>query len=155
MKKDSTMVWFLCEWRKEICMAKNYYIDFSILNLLWRYILRYFIKLFYVSSFFSAICSSELYSIQLTTINSLAHSKSLGKSMILQKETRPNPNRVSAKVSMKILQISLQQTRRFIWVFTQPRSSRLQMFFKGVLKNFANFTGKHLRRSLVLIKLQA
>ena len=153
MRKDSTMVWFLCEWRKEICMAKNYYIDFSILNLLWRYILRYFIKLFYVSSFFSAICSSELYSVQLTTINSLAHSKSLGKSMILQKETRQNPSRVSAKVSMKILQISLQQMRRYIC--TQTRSSRLQMFFKGVLKNFANFTGKHLRRSLVLIKLQA
>ena len=147
------MVWFLCEWRKEICMAKNYYIEFSILNLLWRYILRYFIKLFYVSSFFSAICSSELYSVQLTTINSLAHSKSLGKSMILQKETRQNPSRVSAKVSMKILQISLQQMRRYIC--TQTRSSRLQMFFKGVLKNFANFTGKHLRRSLVLIKLQA
>ena len=153
MKRGSTMAWFLCEWRKEICMAKNYYIDFSVLNLLWRYILRYFIKLFYVSSFFSAICSSELYSVQLTTINSLAHSKSLGKSMILQKETRQNPSRVSAKVSMKILQISLQQMRRYIC--TQTRSSRLQMFFKGVLKNFANFTGKHLRRSLVLIKLQA
>ena len=35
------------------------------------------------------------------------------------------------------------------------RSSRLQMFFKiGVLKNFANFTGKHLCWSLFLIKLQ-
>ena len=36
------------------------------------------------------------------------------------------------------------------------RSSRLQMFFeKSVLKNFANFTGKHLCWSLYLIKLQA
>ena len=36
------------------------------------------------------------------------------------------------------------------------RSSRSLMFVKiGVLKNFANFTGKHLRCSLFLIKLQA
>ena len=36
------------------------------------------------------------------------------------------------------------------------RSSSSQMFFKiGVLKNFAIFTGKHLRWSLFLIKLQA
>ena len=36
------------------------------------------------------------------------------------------------------------------------RSSRLQMFFKtSVLKNFANFTGKHLGWSLFLLKLQA
>ena len=36
------------------------------------------------------------------------------------------------------------------------RSSRSQMFFKiDVLKNFANFTGKHLCWSLFLIKLQA
>ena len=35
------------------------------------------------------------------------------------------------------------------------RSRRLQMFYTmGVLKNFANFTGKHLRWSLFLIKLQ-
>ena len=35
------------------------------------------------------------------------------------------------------------------------RSTRPQMFFKtGVLKNFANFTGKHLCWSLFLIKLQ-
>ena len=35
-------------------------------------------------------------------------------------------------------------------------SSRPEMFFKtGVLKNFANFTGKHLCWSLFLIKLQA
>ena len=35
------------------------------------------------------------------------------------------------------------------------RSSGPQMFFKlGVLKNFANFTGKHLCWSLFLIKLQ-
>ena len=35
------------------------------------------------------------------------------------------------------------------------RSSRLQMFFEiGVHENFANFTGKHLSRSLFLIKLQ-
>ena len=35
-------------------------------------------------------------------------------------------------------------------------SSRPQMFFKiEVLKNFANFTGKHLCWSLFLIKLQA
>ena len=35
------------------------------------------------------------------------------------------------------------------------RSSRSQMFFKiGVLKNFANFTGKHLHSSLFLRKLQ-
>ena len=34
------------------------------------------------------------------------------------------------------------------------RSSRSQTFFKiGVLKNFANFTGKHLCWSLLLIKL--
>ena len=36
------------------------------------------------------------------------------------------------------------------------RSSRSQMFFKiGALKNFANFTEKHLCWSLFLIKLQA
>ena len=36
------------------------------------------------------------------------------------------------------------------------RSSRLQMFFKlSALKNFVNFTGKHLCWSLFLIKLQA
>ena len=36
------------------------------------------------------------------------------------------------------------------------RSTRLQMFFKiGVLKNFANFTRKHLCWSFFLIKLQA
>ena len=36
------------------------------------------------------------------------------------------------------------------------RSSRSQMFIKiGALKNFANFTGKHLCWSLFLIKLQA
>ena len=35
------------------------------------------------------------------------------------------------------------------------RSSRSQMFFRiGVQKNFAHFTGKHLCRSLFLIKLQ-
>ena len=35
------------------------------------------------------------------------------------------------------------------------RSSRLQMFFEiAVHENFANFTGKHLSRSLFLIKLQ-
>ena len=35
-------------------------------------------------------------------------------------------------------------------------SIRSQMFFKiGVLKNFANFTGKHLRWSIFLTKLQA
>ena len=33
------------------------------------------------------------------------------------------------------------------------RSSRLQIFFKiGALKNFANFTGKHLCWSLILLK---
>ena len=36
------------------------------------------------------------------------------------------------------------------------RSSRSQMFFKiGVLKNFANFTAKHLCWSIFFIKLQA
>ena len=36
------------------------------------------------------------------------------------------------------------------------RSSHSQMFFKtSVLKNFAMFTGKHLFRSLLLIKFQA
>ena len=40
--------------------------------------------------------------------------------------------------------------------FTMFRSNRLQMFFKiGVLRNFANFTGKHLCWSLFLIKSQA
>ena len=35
------------------------------------------------------------------------------------------------------------------------RSSRSQIFFKiGVLKNFANFTGKHLCKNLFLTKLQ-
>ena len=39
--------------------------------------------------------------------------------------------------------------------FLQGRSSRSQMFFKIVaLKNFANFTVKHLCWSLVLMKLQ-
>ena len=36
---------------------------------------------------------------------------------------------------------------------SKGKSSRSQMFFKiGVVSNFANFTRKHLRRSLVLIK---
>ena len=36
------------------------------------------------------------------------------------------------------------------------RSNRPEMFSnKGVLKNFANFTGKHLYQSLFLIELQA
>ena len=36
-----------------------------------------------------------------------------------------------------------------------PKSSRTQMFFKkGVLRNFATFTGKYLSWSLFLIKLQ-
>ena len=40
--------------------------------------------------------------------------------------------------------------------FVLYRSSRLQMFFKiGVFKNFANLTGKHLCKSICLIKLQA
>ena len=39
--------------------------------------------------------------------------------------------------------------------FTWCRSSRLQIFFKiGVLKNFSNFTGKHLCRSLFVVKLR-
>ena len=38
----------------------------------------------------------------------------------------------------------------------KARSSRTQMFFRiCVLKNFVNFTRKHLRVSLFLIKLQA
>ena len=42
------------------------------------------------------------------------------------------------------------------YFFTVFRSIRSQMFFKiGALKNFANFTGKHLRRSSILIALQA
>ena len=37
--------------------------------------------------------------------------------------------------------------------FIQNKSSRLNMFFKiGVLKNFANFAGKHLCWSLFLVK---
>ena len=37
----------------------------------------------------------------------------------------------------------------------KQRSSRSQILFKtGVLKNFANFTGKHMCWSLFLIKLQ-
>ena len=40
--------------------------------------------------------------------------------------------------------------------WTAPRDSPLQMLFKKVvLKNFANFTGKQLFWSLILIKLQA
>ena len=43
-----------------------------------------------------------------------------------------------------------------VFIKNRRRSSRSQMFFKiGVLKNFAIFTGKHLRWSLFLIKLQA
>ena len=43
--------------------------------------------------------------------------------------------------------------KRLIWQII--RSSRSQMFFKiGVLKNFANFTGKHLCWSLFFKKLQ-
>ena len=39
---------------------------------------------------------------------------------------------------------------------TSIKSSRSQMFFKiGVLKNFAIFTGKHMCKSLFLIKLKA
>ena len=44
-----------------------------------------------------------------------------------------------------------------LWKYASAyRSSRSQMFFKIVfLKNFANFTGKHICWSLFLIKLQA
>ena len=50
--------------------------------------------------------------------------------------------------------ITLIITLTFI-TFTTIRSSPLQMFYKiGVLKNVANFTGKHLCWSLFLIKLQ-
>ena len=50
-----------------------------------------------------------------------------------------------------------QLTNRQLWIQqTGFRSSRSQTFFKiGVLKNFANFTGKHLCWSLFLIKWQA
>ena len=42
--------------------------------------------------------------------------------------------------------------RAFAWC----RSSRLQIFFKiGILKNFTNFTGKYLCRSLFVAKLRA
>ena len=41
-------------------------------------------------------------------------------------------------------------------ILSNIKSNRLQIFFKiAVLKNFANFTGKKLRWSLFLIKLQA
>ena len=41
-------------------------------------------------------------------------------------------------------------------VMRKYRSSRSQMFFKiGILKHFANFTGKHLCWSFFLMKLQA
>ena len=49
--------------------------------------------------------------------------------------------------------------KRFLWLWMKysiHRSSRSQIFFKmGVLKNFSNFTGKHLCRNLFLITLQA
>ena len=49
----------------------------------------------------------------------------------------------------------LQDGSRFIRN-SKGRSGRLQLFFKlGVLKNFVNFTGKHLCCNLFLIKLQA
>ena len=39
---------------------------------------------------------------------------------------------------------------------SKDRRSRLEVFYKkGVLRNFAKFTRKHLRQSLFLIKLQA
>ena len=39
-----------------------------------------------------------------------------------------------------------------VTLISRDKSSRLQMFFKiEVLKNFTNFTGKHLRWSLLLI----
>ena len=42
------------------------------------------------------------------------------------------------------------------YYFTSPRSSRTGVFCrKGVLRNFAKFTGKHLCKSLFLTKLQA
>ena len=42
------------------------------------------------------------------------------------------------------------------FLYNTSRSSRLQMFFKiGVLKNFANFRGKHLCWSVFLRKVQA
>ena len=48
----------------------------------------------------------------------------------------------------------LRITSRFVWSL-MSRSSCSQTLFKiGVLKNVAAFTGKHLRRSLFLIKLQ-
>ena len=62
---------------------------------------------------------------------------------------------------MMLLKRCLHESqRKTLWLsFVNPRkgrSSRSQMFFKiGVLKNFANFTGKHLCWSLFLIKLQA
>ena len=41
-----------------------------------------------------------------------------------------------------------------IWVYSELRSSRLEVFCrKGVLRNFAKFTGKHLRQSLFFNKV--
>ena len=54
---------------------------------------------------------------------------------------------------------SLSKGNLICFTIIQPisgRSNRSQMFFKiGVLKNLANFTGKHLCWNLFLIKLQA
>ena len=49
--------------------------------------------------------------------------------------------------------VNIAKVLRTAFLYTS-RSSRLQMFFKiGVLKSFANFTGKHLCWSLFLKKL--
>ena len=51
--------------------------------------------------------------------------------------------------------VNIAKFLRTAFLYTS-RSSRLQMFFKiGVLKSFANFTGKHLCWSLFLKNLQA
>ena len=52
--------------------------------------------------------------------------------------------------------VNIAKFLRTSFLDNTSRSSRLEMFFKiGVLKRFANFTGKHLHGILFLKKLQA
>ena len=95
---------------------------------------------------------AELYKMVLWKLNSMPINY-----ILLKKET-PNYTAQKIKFSVKENFIFCAVLAELICNSISPnaRGSRSQIFFKiGVLKNFANFTGKHPCRSLFLIKSQA
>ena len=71
--------------------------------------------------------------------------------VIIQKTV--SPRKLEEDVMIKFCKtIVIRNGKTFLMTMVNPRksgSSRLQMFFKiGILKNFANFTGKHVFWSL-------